>query len=302
MRYILSKRWAGVPAPCRVLVDRKKCAVRLLPLVLISLTSLAMSACGTQTDSDGTVAESVTDRPVKEWNVLASDFNGLVEALQAYDGREPKTASEVSDTVGYEFSDSVALTRWDPKAGSLCLVGEADTYLSLSTVNGGTFQRTLGTGPCDPEDGDIVLVLTDPEPNASTVVQSAAKNTATAIETLAVDNPGSTDPLTPQTLTDADWVGWSLPKGVRVVEMEGTLRDGYHFCVADEAGTYATYDSTQGGLMAIGTNAECSYEPGETAPTDGPDEPYENAVKGEDLVALVPALADNPLLLMVGDN
>ena len=120
---------------------------------------LALTACGTQNDADD---EKASDgKPVEAWNTLAKESTGFFKAASTNaSDAEPTSAKEAMEMADYDFVDGVTLGEFysnDTDTG-LCFTGQDSTYLTFASTDKG-FQRTLGTGDCDFDHGDIVLSI-----------------------------------------------------------------------------------------------------------------------------------------------
>lgn len=125
--------------------------VRRLAVVLFTV---ALAGCGAPAEDAGTA----NDEPVAAWSELTSNYNGF---LTRYSRRGPDpqpNAAKMRRAVGYRFDEGVTLAVYGREGDRMCFTGNADTFLTVvSKPDGGRTQRILGTGPCDYQDGDVVL-------------------------------------------------------------------------------------------------------------------------------------------------
>jgi hypothetical protein len=280
----------------------------VLSLSALSLSALTLAGCGSETAATGSATPEPSAR-VAAYAALAEDFTGFfvksVTVDAAGDLGSPQTVDDVLAKVDYTFRDGVTLAEYDPKHNRLCFTGPEDTYLTMTADDEGAMRRTLGTGDCDYEDGEVVLAQdTDSStpPNDVALVSAAAsdaRNLATTLETMIVDQTDAGRDLSSMDL-DRELAKWDfvLSDGntIRRYDAAGLT---YRFCILHEdSGAYATYDSHAGGLRGQGEDGSCSFDPNDSMdPTAEPDKSpadtsvlNEKVVKGADIVHQVPAL------------
>lgn len=158
----------------------------LVALAVGSVLAVGLAGCGGGSDSSdsskpGTNAgskpgtsESADDARIAGWNAVSDDLNGFftrIYTIPQRTGKPPANVAEVNDWVKYTYRDGVQLADFQQSGRRLCLTGPGDTYLAMTLAEDLT--RTLGTGACDYDDGDIVLVGTSKDDTS--VVEKVTK-------------------------------------------------------------------------------------------------------------------------------
>lgn len=152
---------------------------RSFALAVGAVLAVSLTGCGGGSDSPdnnkpGTSAgstksgstkpgkpESAGDARIAGWNAVSDDLNGLftrIYTIPKRTGEPPANVAEVNEWVKYTYRDGVQLADFQQSGRRLCLSGPGDTYLTMTLAD--ELKRTLGTGKCNYDDGDIVVVGT----------------------------------------------------------------------------------------------------------------------------------------------
>lgn len=145
---------------------------RSFALAVGAVLAVSLAGCGGGTDAaDGSQhgtkpgstgsgkPESAGDARIAGWNDVSDDLNGFftrIYTIPKRTGKPPANVAEVNDWVDYTYRDGVQLADFQQSGRRLCLSGPADTYLTMTL--GEELKRTLGTGACNYDDGDIVVI------------------------------------------------------------------------------------------------------------------------------------------------
>jgi hypothetical protein len=126
---------------------------------------------------------------VQAYDVLVRQTDRFFAAAQiaeeANPDADPQSAEELLALVDYSFAEGVALSAYDEE--HVCFTGPGPTYLSL-VERKDDLRRSLGTGECAYDDGDVVLEVVFDEGAGFHLKQRVVKGADIAEQIPALDD------------------------------------------------------------------------------------------------------------------
>ena len=139
--------------------------------VRATLTLVVAAAVAT-----GCAADPVPATRVAAYELLAAEMASLFSAAQHFRGN-PGQVVELERALSYDFfAEGVELTDYSPDEKRMCLTGPENTFLALTNPadsevsllhpragESDGLRRIFGVGPCDYEEGEVVIDVYLPE-------------------------------------------------------------------------------------------------------------------------------------------
>ncbi|HYI31838.1 MAG TPA: hypothetical protein VEX88_00060 [Glaciibacter sp.] len=293
--------------------------MRTTVITALALSALALTGCSSGEDSDSPPASenSAAAEKVAGWKALATGMNDFQTKFgnnneKTNPAELPNDAAGTAKLLGFTPADGTKLESFaaDVTIGTkTCMTGPNQTYMTTWIRDEG-YTRTLGTGTCNFDGGDIVISPSKAVDNSldeSMVIASTryAEAAGAAIDQYIEQHSE------PPAVVDRKFLraaNLNMFTGSGVSAYETTPEGGYRFCVVTADGQFTTYQKPDAekpsAVAATGTDRSCTFDQAAAdankkaaEPSDFSDGVFEQTItKGEDLAAKVPELGDDPFV------